>query len=115
MLRRLVQELAKEWSLGCVIPKSWPLLAAGARFTQPGHHSLADPCIIFGNPCRIFYEFFSAPVGEKLGTHSYPRQALDPIPDAQFAKGMCLSVLKYCPPRHVSVGRAARGLELELD
>ena len=35
---------AKEWSLGCVIPASWPPLAAGVRFTQPRDHSLADPC-----------------------------------------------------------------------
>ena len=35
-----LQGSAKEWSLGCVPP-----LAAGARFTQPRDHSLADPCI----------------------------------------------------------------------
>ena len=34
-----LQGSAKEWSLGCVTP-----LAAGARFTQPWDHSLADPC-----------------------------------------------------------------------
>ena len=38
-----IQGSAKEWSLGCVIPASWPPLAAGARFTQPRDHSLADP------------------------------------------------------------------------
>ena len=26
-----IQGSAKEWSLGCVIPASWPPLAAGAR------------------------------------------------------------------------------------
>ena len=41
----LEQGSAKEWSLGCVIPASWPPLAAGAGFTQPKNHSLADPCI----------------------------------------------------------------------
>ena len=40
-----LQGSAKEWSLGCVIPASWPPLAAGARFTHPRDHSLADPCI----------------------------------------------------------------------
>ena len=40
-----LQGSAKEWSLGCVIPASWPPLAAGARFTQPRDHSLAGPCI----------------------------------------------------------------------
>ena len=41
---RVYQGSAKEWSLGCVIPAYWPPLAAGARFTQPRAHSLADPC-----------------------------------------------------------------------
>ena len=36
-----VQGSAREWSLGCVIPTSWPQLAAEARFTQPRDHSLA--------------------------------------------------------------------------
>ena len=39
-----IQGSAKEWSLGCVIPASWLPLAAGARFTQPRDHSLANPC-----------------------------------------------------------------------
>ena len=39
-----VQGSAKEWSLGCVIPASRPPLSAGARFTQPRDHSLANPC-----------------------------------------------------------------------
>ena len=46
-LGRILWELqgsAKEWSLGCVIPASWLPLAAGARFTQPRDHCLADPC-----------------------------------------------------------------------
>ena len=29
-----VQGSAKQWSLGCVIPASWPPKAAGAQFTQ---------------------------------------------------------------------------------
>ena len=33
----------KEWSLGSVIPASWLLLAAGARFTQTRDSSSADP------------------------------------------------------------------------
>ena len=35
--------LAKQWSLGCVIPASWLPLAPGARFTLPRDHSLAHP------------------------------------------------------------------------
>ena len=42
------------WFLGCVIPASWPCLAAQARFTQPGDLSLADPCSFY------FPEFCSA-------------------------------------------------------
>ena len=38
---------AKEWFLGCVIPASWLLLAAEARFTQPRAHLLADPCTTY--------------------------------------------------------------------
>ena len=37
-----LQKSAKELFLGCVNPASWP--AAGARFTQPREHSLADIC-----------------------------------------------------------------------
>ena len=41
-----VQGSAKEWSPpGCVFPASWLPLVAGARFTQPTDHPLADPCI----------------------------------------------------------------------
>ena len=43
-----VQGLAKKLSLGCVIPAPWSALAAGARFTQPRDHSLADPCTYEG-------------------------------------------------------------------
>ena len=42
---RALRGAAKKWAIGCVIPASWPLLAAGARFTQPRDRSLADPCI----------------------------------------------------------------------
>ena len=49
-----VQGSAKEWSLGCVIPASWPPLAVGAHFTQPRDPSFADPCIEFGKlPCGV--------------------------------------------------------------
>ena len=46
----IVQGSAKERSLGYVIHASWLPLAAGARFTQPLDHSLADPCMILGAP-----------------------------------------------------------------
>ena len=39
-----LQGSAKKWTLDCVIPASWPPLAAGARFTQPRALSLSDPC-----------------------------------------------------------------------
>ena len=39
-----VQGSAKRCALGCVIPTSWPPLTAGAQFTQPRAHLLADPC-----------------------------------------------------------------------
>ena len=39
-----IQGWTKEWSLGCVIPASWLLLAVGARFTQPRDHSFNLPC-----------------------------------------------------------------------
>ena len=43
-----VQGWAKEWTLGCVIPASWPPLAAGgASFSQPKAHSLAHPCTFY--------------------------------------------------------------------
>ena len=45
-----IQGSAKEWSLGCVIPASWPPLAAGACFTQSRDHSLA------GNPGRYKFD-----------------------------------------------------------
>ena len=41
-MRRDIQGSAKEGSLGCVIPASWPPLATRARFTQTTDHSLAD-------------------------------------------------------------------------
>ena len=44
ILTNKVQGWAKEWSLGCVIPASWPPLAAGARFTVFRDHSLDYPC-----------------------------------------------------------------------
>ena len=39
-----LQESAKEWSLGCVIPASWTPLVAGTRFTLSRDHPLAEPC-----------------------------------------------------------------------
>ena len=42
-----LQGSAKERSLGCVIPGSWLPLAAGARFTQPRDHSLANHCAVY--------------------------------------------------------------------
>ena len=42
-----MQGSAKEWFLGFVIPASWLPLTAGARFTQPRQHSLANPCVLF--------------------------------------------------------------------
>ena len=47
MAKYQLQRSAKKWSLGCMIPASWPPLAAGARFTQPRDHSLADPCMMY--------------------------------------------------------------------
>ena len=38
-----IQGSAKELSLGCVIPASWPPLAAGVHFMQPRDHSVPDP------------------------------------------------------------------------
>ena len=43
-----IQGSAKEWSLGCVIPVSWPNVAAGARFTQPRNHLY---------PIPVYYEY----------------------------------------------------------
>ena len=43
---------AKEGTLGCVIHASWPPLDAGARFTQPRVHFLADPCSNLANLYR---------------------------------------------------------------
>ena len=40
-----VQGSAIRWDLGSVIPASWPPLTAGARFTQPRAHLLADPSL----------------------------------------------------------------------
>ena len=41
-----IQGSAKEWSLGCVNPASWPPVGAEAHFTQPRDHFLADPCVV---------------------------------------------------------------------
>ena len=41
---RPVEGPAKEWSLGCVIPASWPPLALWSHFTQPRENSSADSC-----------------------------------------------------------------------
>ena len=32
-----------------MIPASWPPLAAGAHFTQPRNHSIADPCMVMNS------------------------------------------------------------------
>ena len=41
-----VQESAKEWAIGCVIPAPWPPLAAATHITQPRACSVADPCTV---------------------------------------------------------------------
>ena len=55
-IKKELQGSAKEVSLGCVIPASWPPLAAGARFTQsrdPGNKSRPFFCRSLYRGCRL--------------------------------------------------------------
>ena len=65
-----LQEWAKERFLGCVIPAFWLPLAAGARFTQPRDHSLADPC---SSSCRTGHWTL---VGETAESQLYSFRAI---------------------------------------